>query len=834
MKRNFLLCYIFLFVTVVGHAQSYTVSGYISDAKSSETLISSSVFEAKSGKGTVSNAYGFYSLTLPKSEVFLSYSYVGYRGEQRVFKLSKDTVINIQLQEATELKEVVVTANRKELGVKGSQMSAIDIPITQIKTIPALFGETDVLKALQLLPGVKAGTEGSAGFHVRGGGPDENLLLLDGVPVYNVNHLFGFFSVFNADAIKNVTLYKGSFPARFGGRLSSVVDIQMKDGNNKKLHGNFTIGLISSKINLEGPLFSDKTTFNISARRTYADLLAKPFMAMANSKNSTDKTTGGYYFYDLNAKISHRISDRDKLFLSMYMGDDVINVNDKYTYNSGSDNYSNSGSTNTYKRTDIDKVDWKWGNIISALRWNHLINNKLFMNTTAAVTRYRFDMGIGTDYESSTTSPATYSKETTSVRYKSGIVDYSAKVDFDYTPNSNHDIKFGANYTFHTFRPGVLVAKSKTIEDSSTERNDTTVGDKNVSAHETMLYAEDNISINRVFKLNAGLHYSSFIVQKQFYNSLQPRLGARILLNDKLSLKAGYAYMSQYIHLLSNSNISLPTDLWVPVTKRIAPMKSSQYSLGAFYNLLNLFDLSVEGYYKSMDNLIEYKDGASFLGSSTGWEDKVSLGRGWAYGIEFLAQKTVGKTTGWVGYTWSKTERLFDREGEELNNGVAFPAKYDRRHNINIVLSHKFSEKFDIATTWTYSTGSCGTLALQNFAGTTLPGNYQTSSQYSYGYSSSSSQYNVYLPYVGSRNNYRYAPYHRLDIGMNFHKQRKHGIRTWNISVYNAYNQKNPFITMQNDKYSYDPATNTSKTTKKLTQYSIFPIIPSVSYSYKF
>src|ERR1035437_9248054 len=590
----------FIFTSSFIYAQTYTVSGYITINKSGETLISSTVFDKKSGKGSVSNSYGFYSITLPKGEVDLKYFYVGLATQSQNFKLAKDTVINIKLSESTELNEVTVLGNRNGFDVRSSQMSAINISATQIKSVPSLLGETDVIKALQLLPGVKAGAEGSAGMYVRGGGPDENLLILDGVPVYNVNHLFGFFSIFNADAIKDVTLYKGSFPARFGGRLSSVVDVRMNDGNDKEIHGNVSIGLISSKINIEGPIIKEKTTFNFSARRTYADLLSSPFIAMANSKSTSDKTSGGYYFYDLNAKISHRISDRDKLFLSTYMGDDVINVNNQYTYNSGSDNY-NSGSTNTYKNTNIDKMDWKWGNIISALRWNHLINNKLFMNTTAAFTRYRFDMGIGTDYESSTTSPATYSKETTNVRYKSGIVDYSAKVDFDYTPNSNHDIKFGANYTFHTFRPGVLVANSKTIEDNSTERNDTTVGDKNVSAHETMIYAEDNISISRVFKINAGLHYSSFIVQKQFYNSLQPRLGARVLLNDKLSLKAGYAYMSQYIHLLSNSNISLPTDLWVPVTKRIAPMKSTQYSTGVYYNFKNIVDFSVEAYYKTMN-----------------------------------------------------------------------------------------------------------------------------------------------------------------------------------------------------------------------------------------
>jgi hypothetical protein len=366
---------------------------------------------------------------------------------------------------------------------------------------------------------------------------------------------------------------------------------------------------------------------------------------------------------------------------------------------------------------------------------------------------------------------------------------------------------------------------------------DTTIGNQNVTANETLAYIEDNISLGPVVKLNAGLHYSNFFVQNQFYQSLQPRLGLRVLLNDNLSLKAGYATMSQYIHLLSNSNISLPTDLWVPVTKRIAPMTSQQVSAGVFYNLMNIVDLSVEGYYKSMDNLIEYKDGATFLGSSTGWEDKVSTGRGWAYGVEFLAQKTIGKTTGWIGYTWSKTERLFDRTGQELNNGLPFPAKYDRRNDVSIVISHKFSERFDIAGTWVYNTGSCGTLALQNYAGTNIPqsagNNYGTVYTSGNGITTYYSPPATTLPYVSSRNNFRYEPYHRLDFGMNFNKKKKHGIRTWNISVYNVYNQLNPFLTSVNSKPQYNPATGQTEYRNALIQISIFPILPSVSYTYK-
>lgn len=814
MKKTTLICLILFLSIGFIEAQNYTISGYITDDKSGETLISASVYDSNTKKGTVSNTYGFYSLTIPKGKVAMIYSYVGHAPQELNFSLNKDTVINIHLKESIELEEVTVTANRKELGVQGSQMSAIEIPISQLKTVPTLFGETDILKALQLLPGVKPGVEGAAGFYVRGGGPDENLFLLDGIPIYNVNHMGGFFSVFNADAIKSVTLYKGSFPARFGGRLSSVLDIQMNDGNNERLHGNVSIGLISSKANLEGPLLSKNTTFSLSARRTYFDILAQPVIKYAaRQSGSSGNISAGYYFYDVNAKITHRFSDKDRIFLSTFMGDDVIysNIpNDSYNYSNGS--FSSKL-----------KLGWQWGNLVTALRWNHVINNKLFMNTTAAYTRYRFNMDIGTTETQKTIAPPSTSTQTIDLGYRSGIEDYSAKVDFDYTPNPNHDIKFGANYTYHTFRPGVAVAESKLKNDTSTQQMDTIIGDKNIFSHETALYFEDNITINHFIKANAGLHYSTFIVQGQFYNSLQPRLGIRLLVNDKLSFKAGYAAMSQNIHLLSNNNISLPTDLWVPVTKRIKPMNSHQYSAGVFYNLLNLVDLSVEGYYKSMNNLVEYKDGASFLGSISGWEDKVCMGRGWAYGVEFLAQKSVGKTTGWVGYTWAKSERLFNRPGEELNYGEVFPTKYDIRNYLSIVVSHKFSKRIDVSATWVYGSGICGTLAMQNYYAPTLPGE-------SYSYENS-------LPYINKRNNFRYPDYQRLDVGINFHKQLKHGIRTWNFSIYNAYNQMNPFLIYPSTKYEYvytDNSTMLQPTSKVLNKITIFPIIPSVSYSYKF
>jgi hypothetical protein len=452
-------------------------------------------------------------------------------------------------------------------------------------------------------------------------------------------------------------------------------------------------------------------------------------------------------------------------------------------------------------------MDWNWGNLLTVFRWNRVLNNKLFMNATAHFTRYRFDLGIANELTSNNPEETNYDA---AINYKSGIQDYSGKMEFDYTPNPNHDIKFGASYINHTFRPGVFVAAT---HEGDITPLDTVVGDKNISANEMIGYVEDNINIGSHVKANLGLHYSAFSVQGKFYHSLQPRVSINVLLKENLSLKAGYSQMNQYIHLLSNNTISLPTDLWVPVTKRIEPMKSHQAALGVFYNLKNIVDLSVEGYYKTMDNIIEYKDGATFLNINTGWEDKVSMGRGWAYGVEFLAQKTIGKTTGWIGYTWAKSDRLFDRPGQEINFGKVFSAKYDRRHDLSVVVSHKFSEKIDISGTWVYSTGDCGTLGLQNYA------------------------YNEWdnegLSYIDQRNNYRKPAYHRLDLGINFHKQKKHGTRTWNISVYNVYNRNNPFFIYSGSKETYLP--NGERNSKRvLKQISIFPIIPSVTYIYSF
>ena len=810
-----ILSLISFFAPLSLRAANITISGFITDRQTGESMLNAALYDYKSGKGAISNNFGFYSLSLPAGEVDLRCSYVGYKTQNFRFILKKDTTINILMESSAELSEITVFGGsaRQEFGVLGAQMGAIDVPISQIKSIPALFGETDVLKALQLLPGVQGGTEGSAGLYVRGGGPDQNLLLLDGVPVYNVNHLGGFFSVFNADALKSVTLYKGNFPARFSSRLSSVVDIHMNDGNAKEIHGNFSIGAITSKFNLEGPIIKDQTTFNLSYRRTYADLIVQPALWYAAKKSGNDNNlSAGYYFYDLNGKISHKVSNTDKLFLSFYSGDDAIymNMTDKYT---------SDGSTNADKMT----MDWAWGNLITAFRWNHIVNSKLFMNTTASFTRYRFNMEVGQENARKQKDSTRIEHSSMKVGYFSGIQDYALRTEFDYVPMPGHDVKFGADFVSHVFRPGVA-AMNYSETDVQPVAFDTTFGNKNVIGQELNVYAEDNLSIGSFVKANVGMNYSMFHVEGETYQSLEPRLSMRLLVNKKASLKLGYASMSQYIHLLSNSNLSLPTDLWVPVTKRIQPMRSYQYSAGFFYNLNNVVDLSLETYYKHMSNLIEYKDGAGFMGSTTGWEEKVSMGDGWSYGVEFLAQKTVGKTTGWLAYTWSKSERKFDRPGQEINFGKVFAAKYDRRHDISLTLNHKFSDRFEMAGTWVFCTGNTGTLALSEYQQPTIPENdYYNNWWYD-------------LDHVSERNNYRLPSYHRLDLGFNFIKKKKHGTRTWNLSFYNAYNQMNPFIVYKSfsSDFVYNPNTNNYENKKILVKASIFPIIPSLSYSYKF
>lgn len=791
-------------------SKNHTISGYVTDVQTGERLIGATVLDMRSGAGTVTNVNGFYSLTLSADSVELQAGYVGYEASDRpVFRLNNDTLVELPLVSATVLAEVVVQGRHSVSGVQSVQMSAIEVPISQIKGIPAIGGEVDVLKAIQLLPGVQSGAEGSAGMYVRGGGPDENLIMLDGVPLYSVNHMLGFFSVFNADAVKNVTLYKGNFPARYGGRLSSIIDVRQKDGDAYGYHGNLTVGLVSTKLSFEGPIYWKKdewrkykdkepvkgqTTFNISARRTLYDLFMAPIAAVVTAAETQGEevTTGGYYFYDVNAKLTHTFSENDKLSGSFYMGDDVIYAN--LRDNPGSDNYSSRM-----------KLRYNWGNLFAAANYEHRFNGRLYNTSQLSYTRYKYNLTAG--MEESDKSSAQPTSTDFSMHYNSFIMDLMFQTNFEWRPTNQHEIHFGANYTYHTFRPQVQSMSAKMAQGTKQQEFDTTIiAGENLYAHEANLYFEHTYTPCSWYRLNYGLHAGLYAIEGKVYPSLEPRVGMRFLLHKDVALKMSYAYMSQYVHMLSNSSVSLPTDLWVPVTKDIPPMRSMQVAAGITYNILNQVELSVEGYYKKMLNLLEYKDGASYL-SARNWQELVCVGDGWSYGVEVLLQRKVGPVTGWIGYTWSRTMRQFNRPGQEINFGKPFHAKYDREHDLSITLQYQINKKWEIASTFIYGTGTRGTLALQN------------TTDYLY----KNNKSGTLVPIVEERNNFKMPDYHRLDLGATCHlqgKKRPEFEHIVNMSVYNAYCNFNPFLVY------------TSR--NKLYKFSLFPILPSVSYTFKF
>jgi outer membrane receptor for ferrienterochelin and colicin len=765
-----------------GHAQKRTLSGTIRDKSSGENLIGAAIYDTRTSNGTTTNNYGFYSITLPNDSVFLRISYVGYEPRFLKFVVLKDTTLDIDLEGGKNLDEVVINGTAEDQIQESSRMGTIDVPVDQIKAMPALLGETDVLKVLQLLPGVQSGAEGSSGLYVRGGGPDQNLILLDGVPVYNASHLFGFFSVFNADAINHVELIKGGFPARYGGRLSSVIDISMKEGNVNKFKAEGSIGLVASRITLEGPIKSNKTSFIVSARRTYIDILARPLIKTATK----GEETAGYYFYDLNGKINHRINNRNRIYLSAYTGDDKAYARSRY---------SSKNAIEQWDSEDIFKL--QWGNITTAMRWNSIINHKFFSNITATYSRYRF--GVEADSEQNYTNPDTTAREFFHTNYSSGIRDFALKIDLDYIPSPAHYIKFGGQAIQHLFTPGVLSYKA-------TEVQDTTLGAKRIYAREFFIYAEDDILLTQKLKVNIGVHASAFSVDKKLYHSFQPRISARYLISPDFSWKASYAQMTQFIHLLSNVGIGLPTDLWVPATPSIGPEQSYITATGGAFNFRNTYEFSVEGYYKKMKGLIEYKDGANYLNVENDWQTKVESGEGESYGAEFFVQKKTGKLSGWVGYTLSWTNRTFPN----INNGKTFPYKYDRRHDVEIAAAYQWKENKDLSLTWVYGTGTAVTLPQSS---------YQKYGEFPFTFNEQAVEY-----YAG-RNSFRMKAYHRLDLSYTTSKKTKWGERSWVLGVYNVYSRRNPFFM----DLGYDKARH-----KKFVQYSLFPIIPSIAYRFKF
>lgn len=670
-------------------------------------------------------------------------------------------------------------------------MSQVKIEVDNIKQLPVILGEVDVLKSAQLLPGITSNGEGSSGLYVRGGGPDQNLILLDEAVVYNASHLFGFFSVFNADAIKDINIIKGGMPAEYGGRLSSVLDITMKDGNNKKYEVDGGLGLLSSRLTLQGPIQKNKSSFIISSRRTYIDVLSKPFLNKIDPKTGEPNAFAGsgYYFYDLTTKINYRISDKDRLYLSGYFGRDV---------------FSFVNSDNGFA------IEIPWGNATGSLRWNHLFNDKLFMNTSLIFSDYRFEFNLAqSDFE---------------FKIFSGINDWNTKVDFLYQPNQRHTIKFGTNYTYHEFTPGNATGRAGDVEFAQDEIF-------RQYSNEGAIYFSDDVELSDDIKINAGFRYSSFqhngdvslfnyikndlTLSSDNYRHIEPRLSLRYKLNATSSIKAAYTENYQYVHLASTSSVSLPTDLWVPSSSGIKPKFARQYALGYFKNLNdNMYETSLEAYYKEMTNLIEYREG--YLpedNTNSSSDDSFTFGDGESYGIEVLLKKIKGKTTGWIGYTLSNTTRYFD----EVNNGIPFPAKYDRRHDLSITATHKLSKSWVLSGVFVYASGNSITLPTERYV---IGGD-------------------IYTQFT-SRNGFRVDPYHRMDIGATYtpSKKMKKFKSSWNFSIYNVYSRKNPYFIYFALEGLDDNVENQNiqngNVEPKAYQVSIFPILPSITWNFNF
>lgn len=759
---------------------AFTISGYVEDKNSGERLIGAHVFDSSHDAGTATNSYGFFSLTLRDSDedsVTIEASYIGHEQWRETVTVGSDRHLRIQLVPSPiEMGGVTIVGEKPGTIEHKTDMSVIEIPIRRLKVVPALLGEVDIIKSIQLLPGVQSGMEGSSGLYVRGGAPDQNLILLDGAPVYNASHLFGFYSVFNADAVKSIKLTKGGFPARFGGRLSSVLEISMNEGNNQEVRGLASIGLISSRFMLEGPLKKGTSSFIITARRTYADIVARPFLKEHQKGN-------GYYFTDFNAKVNHTISDRSRLYLSFYGGLDKFYFQSEETYN---------------LETSEEHGDLRWGNVTSTLRWNNLITSRLFSNATLIYSKYRFKV----EAHENARSPTDETLNSYFLKYFSGIEDWSLRSDLDFLPNPIHTIRFGGSVTAHEFTPGAAHFKTSGMDISELDTLVAPTQEQN--AIEANAYLEDSIRFTDGFSVNAGIHSSLFSTGGTQYTSLQPRLSMRVMIGG-WALKSSYATMSQNIHLLSNAGIGLPTDLWVPATPRVKPEESRQFAFGLARSLFNYrYELSLEAYHKTMDNLIEYKEGAGFLGFDTDWQNKVETGSGRSIGIELFLEKKLGRLTGWLGYTLSRTDRLF----EGLNEGDRFPYRYDRRHDISLVGNYHLSEGIELSGTWVYGTGNAISLPIATYPSLRLDGYYTED-----------------IEYYPERNNIRMKAYHRLDIGIRFAKSNSERERALTIGIYNLYSRKNPFFYFMSTDSVGSPV---------VKQASLFPIIPAISYTYGF
>lgn len=776
-----------------------TFSGYVIDAESGEKLLHASVQDLVSGHGSITNNYGFFSLELPADSAAIRVAYVTYQSDTLHFKLHKSSQQTIGLYQNYSLEEVSIQAGEIDRIDLTTQMSRHAIPIEQIEQMPALLGEVDVVKAMQLLPGVLAGQEGSSGLYVRGGGPDQNLVLLDGVPLYYVSHLGGLFSIFNAQALNSVEIIKGGFPARYGGRLSSVLDVHMKEGNTQKLEGAGSVGLLATTLSIQGPIIKDKTSFILSGRRTYFDLFSNPLVKLL-----TDGTSlFGYHFYDLNLKLNHRFSDKDRIYLSTYMGSDRSRVAFEEEIHNVPEKLSN--------RFDAKLA---WGNRLVSGRWNHLWSDKLFSNVTAIYGKYFYSNHFTAEREVPS-GPPNRQNFFLKRAYDSGIEDKGLKIDFDFYPSHNHKLTFGANGLLHTFQPGFSLYLLQ-HPDSLPERE--VQGDSaQISSMEAYVYLEDHWHISDRVSLKAGLHAATYRVKGTSYHSLQPRVQFRAQVATRTAFKAAYSSMTQFIHLLTHTGTGLPSDIWVPATDEVPPQQSQQVSLGLAHTLpKGIWQCTLEGYYKNMTGLIAYRRGQGFYETLGDWEKEIEKGgKGAAYGLEFFLQKKRGKTTGWIGYSLGWNFREF----EGINGGKPFPYRYDRRHDIKVVISHKVNSKVQLSGSWVLGSGNAITVpeGRHNSLVTDVLAHY---SPFSLGGD---------IVVLGEeRNNLRMRTYHRLDLSATFQKETKWGKSSWKMGIYNAYNRKNPFF------YFVGLDLDAEQPTTALKQLSLFTLIPSISYSFEF
>jgi hypothetical protein len=781
LLKPILVVQILLFAAVLFGQEKFTLSGTITDAENGETLIGASVFVPATGTGTTTNEYGFYSLQLPGDDsIKVVFSYVGFQNQTKTILLKADLAINIELGTGVQLEEVIIKANSFEEQLRSTEMSVEALSTKEVKMLPAILGETDILRTIQLKPGIPSGGEGTTGLFVRGGGSDQNLIVLDEALVYNPNHLFGFFSTFNTDAVKDLKLYKGGFPAQYGGRLSSVIDVKLKEGNNKKFSGSGGLGLISSRLTLEGPIQKGKSSFIVSGRRTYFDLITDQ-INRSNADNPDANLIPGYYFYDLNTKVNFKLSDKDHLFLSGYFG------RDKFSFES-----------------DFFDFGFDWGNATGTVRWNHTFSPTLFNNTTITFSDYRYQIlndvtGFSFDLNSN-------------------IKDLNFKTDFYQNVNEQHTLRYGGNVTYHQFTVGRLKAGSDdgTISFSAGQEYD---------GVEFGAYISDDYNISPRITLNGGLRFSGFSNDGTTYFGVEPRLASNFKVSSNLSVKASYARMFQYMHLVSNSGISLPTDIWYPSTALVKPQISDQVAAG--YSWLfelggtKLF-LTNEYFYKWLDRQVDFIDGAQLFANDD-LEQEFVFGNGFAYGGEISIEKKEGDLTGWIGYTLSRIRRgEFEGPQGTVMDGRYFSPRYDRRHDISVVLMYKISERWSAGTSWVYGSGDLTWLPRGRYTFQDIPG----------------VDPQVAVPVYGDRNDVRLAAFHRLDLNLVYKFFPKWGESDLTLSVINAYDRRNAFFVYLEPQFKEgeeDP-NGTFRIPEGFAakQVSLFPILPALTWNFKF